>query len=218
MILNDKQINEAVSKGEIKIGDFSEDCIQPASYDMRIGPLGYVSTNKEIINIKDKGLLILRRGDFGVVETLESIELPLNYVARFGIRSQFSRKGLFAATGPQIDPGYKGRLFISLINLSPTDIALTYKQKFCTIEIHKLSEPVSKAYDGPYQGQFELTYKEIDPLIQQGQMPFSEIFTILETLGRDVGKLSDRINNLLIFLPIILIMGFIILSLIVMLK
>ena len=52
MILVDTQIKEAIESGDIVIGDFSEKCLQPASYDMRIGDEGFTSDSKEITDIK----------------------------------------------------------------------------------------------------------------------------------------------------------------------
>lgn len=218
MILVDFQIKEAIQSGEIIMENFSEHCLQPASYDMRIGEEGFTSDSKQVTNIKEKGMLLLKRGDFGVVSTYESIELPPNFTARIGMRSFFSRRGLVATTGPQIDPGYRGKLFIGLINLSPSDIALTFRQEFCTIEIHKLAEPASNPYKGPYQDQLELTDKEIDPLIQQEGLSFPQLFTVLETLSRDVGKLADRVNMLIWVLPAITALGLIFIGIIVGLK
>ena len=218
MILVDTQIKEAIDSGKIIMENFSENCIQPASYDMRIGEEGFTADSKEITNIKEKGLLLLKRGDFGVVSTYESVEFPSDYTARIGLRSYFSRRGLVATTGPQVDPGYRGKLFIGLINLSPSDIALTYRQEFCTLEFHKLEVPASSPYKGPYQDQLELTDKEIDPLIHQGGLSFPQLFTVLETLSRDVGMLANRVNLLIWVLPAITALGLIFIGIIVALK
>ena len=41
MALVDFEIEAAVKKGELGIENYNPDCIQPASYDLRIGPLVY---------------------------------------------------------------------------------------------------------------------------------------------------------------------------------
>ncbi|MEW6203495.1 MAG: hypothetical protein AB1546_16085, partial [bacterium] len=71
MILTDKDIKEAVKKGEIKILNFDEKCLEPATYDMRIGHQGATTTSKGIINIAEKGTMIIEPGDQGVVITHE---------------------------------------------------------------------------------------------------------------------------------------------------
>ena len=151
MILTDQQIKEAVEKGELGIKNFSEACVEPASYDIRVGEFAYTSTTRSMINVAEKGLVVLEPGDFGMILALEEIRMPLDMAARFGLKSSFARKGVFASTGPQIDPGFRGRLKIGVINLSPTPIPLTFKDKFCTLEFHRLSQPSSRPYIGPYQ-------------------------------------------------------------------
>jgi dCTP deaminase len=98
MILTDKDIKEVVKKGVIKIEPFDPNCVQPASYDFRVGEEGLTTEGEEKINVKEKGLLLLEPGDFGVISSFETIEMPNDHTARIGIRSYYSRQGLFAAT------------------------------------------------------------------------------------------------------------------------
>ncbi len=190
MILTDKQIKNAIVSGELIIHNFSESCVEPASYDMRVGNQGFTTTARTMVDIKGKGIMILEPGDFGVVTTYEEIELPNDYAARIGVRSSLTRAGIFSATGPQIDPGYKGLFTIGLINLSPNPVTLAYKEQFCTIEFHKLSEPVENPYDGPYQGQRELTSRDIDHLVQHQGMAYSQVLKTLSSLSENVGRLT----------------------------
>ena len=196
MILTHQQIKEAVANGALGIRDFSEDCVEPASYDIRVGEFAYTSTTRSMINLSEKGLVILEPGDFGMILTLEEIKMPTNMAARFGLKSSFARKGVFASTGPPIDPGYHGKLKVGLINLSPTAIPLTFKEKFCTIEFHRLEQPSSRPYTGPYQDQIELTSKDIEHMLDSKGMLYSEVLTTLGALSKDVGKLTDNMSTL----------------------
>lgn len=195
MILTDQQIKEAVGKGELGIGDFSEDCVEPASYDIRVGEFAYTSTTRSMINLAEKGLVILEPGDFGVILTLEEIRMPVNMVARFGLKSSFARKGMFASTGPQIDPGFHGRLKVGVINLSPTPIPLTFREKFCTLEFHRLEQPSTRPYSGPYQDQVELTSKDIEHMLDSKGMVYSEVLTTLSSLSKNVSTLADKFDS-----------------------
>jgi len=85
MILTDAQIRETVEKGIIKIDPFDSDCIQPATYDLRVGEEGLTAEGREKINIEKKGLIVLEAGDFGVISSLEKVEMPSDYAARIGI-------------------------------------------------------------------------------------------------------------------------------------
>ncbi len=196
MILTDINIKEAVASGELKIEGFDPDNVQPASYDLTVGPEGFSTTARRIVNIQETGLLVLKAGDYGLVTTYELLELPTNYVARFGLRSQYLRKGLIAAVGPQIDPGYRGRLVLGLMNLSPSDIVLAYREQLCSVEFHKLREAAGKPYSGPYQDKLRLSSSDVEPLIRSEGMAFSEILTTLRSLSATVQQLTHDVSML----------------------
>jgi len=86
-------IKVAVARKELIIHNFSERCVDPASYDMRVGGQGFTTTARTMVDIKGKGIMILEPGDFGVVTTYEEIELPNDYAARIGVRSSLTRAG-----------------------------------------------------------------------------------------------------------------------------
>src|SRR5665213_1311957 len=98
MILTDRQIREAINSGDIGVDPFSDEQIQPASIDLRVGDEGATTKHKRKTNIKDTGVLILEPGDFGVVSILEHLKLGPQYAGRIGLRSKFARKGLIATT------------------------------------------------------------------------------------------------------------------------
>src|SRR6266404_8718467 len=133
MILNYQQIVAACKSGEIVINPFDEGQAQAASYDLRVGEKGATTSSKKLVNIKEHGFLSLQPGDFGILTVLEELRLGPQYAARFGLRSKYARKGLVATTGPQIDPGYHGRLILGITNLTPKQVALPYKDDFVTV-------------------------------------------------------------------------------------
>lgn len=156
MILVDDEIREAIKAGEIELSDFSEECLQPASYDLRVGEEGFVlSTGKA--NIQSEGVLEIQSGDFALVITHERLRLPTNIVGRFGLRSAYARMGLLATVGPQVDPGFEGKLVIGIVNFSSQTVKMSYLTPFCTLELERLSRHSSTSYHGPYQGQNHLT-------------------------------------------------------------
>lgn len=161
MILVDKDIEEAVSSGEIELSDFSRECLQPASYDLRVGEEGFTLSAGRI-DIQAKGALEIQPGDFSLVITREKLRLPTNMVGRFGLRSVFARTGLLATSGPQVDPGFEGKLVVGVVNFSSETIRLPYLTPFCTLELQRLSRHSSTAYRGPYQGQEHLTDKLLE--------------------------------------------------------
>ena len=134
------------------ISPFDEKQIQPASYDLRVGNEAVTTSSEGIIDIEKAGYLKLKPGDFAVITAYEEIKLGPQYVGRFGLRSGFARRGLIATTGPQIDPGYHGRLIVGVTNLTPHDVTITHLDKFLSVEFHNLEKAALKPYDGPYNG------------------------------------------------------------------
>lgn len=190
MILPAQQIVAHYKKGDILIAPFDEEQVQAASYDLRVGAQGATTTGKKLVNIKEVGYLSIEPGDFAILITFEELKLGPQYAARFGLRSKYARKGLIATTGPQVDPGYHGRLIIGLTNLTPKSVTLPYKDDLLTIEFHKLEEASTKPYTGPYQGKMELGAEEIEAITQSEGMALSEMITTLRSLSANVGKLS----------------------------
>ncbi|MGA9214266.1 MAG: dCTP deaminase [Methylocella sp.] len=182
MILTDRQIREAQSRGEIALAPFEDRQVQPASYDLRVGSEGVTTSTKKKINIRDDGYLIVQPGDFAVVLIYEELKLGPQHVARFGLRSKYARKGLVATTGLQIDPGYHGRLMVGITNLTPKAVTLAYKDDFLSAEFHRLEEPVKKPYCGPYQGRTELGPEEIEFITESEGMALSEVLNTLRSL------------------------------------
>ena len=75
MILTDELITEANSEGWVRIEPFEPDQIQPASYDLRIGPEAVTSSSGEKINVREKGFIELAPSDFAIVVSEEKISL-----------------------------------------------------------------------------------------------------------------------------------------------
>jgi dCTP deaminase len=175
MILVDWQIREAVESQEIGIRGFSEECVEPASYDLRVGEEGCTSSSGGTVQVGEEGELRIAPGEFALVLSHEYLKLPSNFLGRFGLRSTHARRGLLAATGPQVDPGFEGKLAIGLVNFSPETIMLAYLEKFCSLELHRLNSRARHAYDGPYQKQEHLTERIVSQLPQEA-MPLARMF------------------------------------------
>lgn len=196
MILTDRQIRAANSEGRIRIEPFEDRQVQAATYDLRVGAQGATTSSKKLIDIRADGYLLLQPGDFGVVTVLEEIRLDAQHAARFGLRSKYARKGLIATTGPQIDPGFHGRLIIGITNLTPKAVSLPYRDDFVSVEFHRLEQPASHPYDGPYQGKMDLGAEEIEFITESEGMALSEVLNTLRSLSSNVGILTQSVSAL----------------------
>lgn len=196
MLLTDKEIKDAIESGELAIEDFSEDCLQPASYDMRLGEEAITSTQREKISPANKGLLTIPPGDFALVTTHERIRLPPRFAGHIGLRSHYARKGLILLSGPQVDPGFGGVLVLGLNNVSPRDVVIPYKEKFCTVEFYRLNEDARQPYTGEYQGQRGISGRDLEALVEAPGITFGQVITALDALTVDVRSLRDSVDSL----------------------
>lgn len=202
MILTAQQIRQAVQEGRIGIEPFDERQLEPATYDLRVGPQGVTTSKKELVDLRSAGYLAIAPGDFAIVTVHERLEMGDRHVGRFGLRSKYARKGLLATTGPQIDPGYCGRLTVGLTNLTPKTISLPYKDDLLSVEYHELTEPTERPYQGPFQGRDELRAEDIELVTESTGMAYSEVLTTLSSLSKNVAKLSGTMNFMKWWLPI----------------
>jgi dCTP deaminase len=188
-VLSDRDIQKARDKGDLVISDFKEELLAPASYDLRVGNKalkGISERDKLIIDLSEDHILEIGTGEFAEVITLERIELSNKLSGRIGIRSYFIRKGLIPFAGPQIDPGWKGNLIISLFNTGPRSIVLRYGEPFCTIEFSRLESEAEKGYMGEYQNQSDFPTENIEFMLGAKGVTLYEVVQTMRTLTRDV--------------------------------
>ncbi len=202
MLMTDEMIRSAMQEGELQIQNFSESCLSPATYDARLGEEAITSTAREKINPANKGLLTIPAGDFALVTTHERFELSARVAGHIGLRSHYSKKGLTILSGPQIDPGFNGVLVVGLSNLSPRDITIPYKERFCTLEFYKLAELAKKPYHGEYQSQTGISPQDLENLVEAQGMTFGQVIKLLGDLSLNTKSLSDSVNFLKWLIPI----------------
>ncbi len=194
MVLVDHRIREEVKTGHLGIEDFDESCLQPATYDLRIGALVYSpslgSFDEPYDLSKNGGAYRIPPYGSATLTTHETLRMPNDMVGRFGLKSGFARRGLFASTGPQIDPGFDGKLFISLLNLTPASYVIAYKETFLSVEFQTLSEKPEKTYEGPYQHRRNIPPDILDDLSRMEGVNLSQMQTQFGELSRHVQEWS----------------------------
>lgn len=199
MVMSNIDIVKAIDNGDIKIEpDFDkEKQLQPATIDLRLG-------KKVFKTVPDAGAQGLDEGDFITVEpsefmevlTYEWVELSKKICGRIGLKSEFTRKGLYLFSGPQIDPGFKGVLALSLFNTSTRPITIKFKQTFCTIELSELKTPANPCYEGKYQEQKDFNSEDISWLMTVKGMTFAEVVNSVKALGNTVSLLNNTVKSM----------------------
>ena len=190
MLMTDGEIRAAIESGELDIVDFAEHCLQPASYDLRIGAAALRSGDLNEIDVADARSIVLNAGQFALITTFESVRLPADIAGHIGIRSYYTRKGVILLAGLQIDPGWEGHLVLGVYNASPRRLTLDYEATFCTVEFHRLASAVKK----PYVAGQEQRIGRI-PRVDKDYLRTIETETLSE-LAESVRALSQNVSAL----------------------
>ena len=163
MILSDRTIRDMIVEKTLKITPLSEEQIQPASVDIRLGntfsivddtPSGIITLDSEIkykTITADKYLIL--PGQFVLATTMEYFELPDDLTAFVEGRSSLGRMGLFIQNAGWVDPGFKGEITLELFNANRCAIELTAGRRVGQLVFAKMDRAAQDPYNGKYQGQ-----------------------------------------------------------------
>ena len=182
MRLCDKDIEESISKGEIKISPTPDSSmISGVSVDIRLGnefrvfqdhTAPYIdlsgpkdemqkamnSVMSDEIFIPDGEAFFLHPGELALAVTYESVTLPDNIVGWLDGRSSLARLGLMVhVTAHRIDPGWSGQIVLEFYNSGKLPLALRPKMKIAALNFETMSSsalrPYNKRDDAKYKDQ-----------------------------------------------------------------
>lgn len=133
-----------------------------AGFDLRLGEVYKIKgnaflgeTHRKTAEIKlvkaykkDKSIKI-KPGDFFLVKTVESVNMPANLTASITPRSTTYRSGLFIRTG-NVPPGYCGGLIFGLKNEGPITVEIEMGARFVHIQFSEV-----KGGGNMYRGQWQ---------------------------------------------------------------
>jgi len=168
MLLNDAKIIEYVSRGYLGIRPFSEEQVQPASYDVRLADRFATFNLREFVirpwdhqpdlyqwtTVSDGVEFILKPGEFCLASTIEEVDIPPYLAAQVGGKSSLGRLGLIVhATAGFIDPGFEGDITLEMGNVGELPIALRPGMPIGQLTFEELVEPAVNPYSGKYQNQ-----------------------------------------------------------------
>jgi dCTP deaminase len=202
-ILVDSQIEALMSLGLLKIDSYESKSLQAASYDFRVGPTAAVTTASKPIDLRTQPL-VLEPYAAALVLVEETVELSKKVLGRLGVHSNLFKRSIFASIGPQIDPGWSGRMRVSLLNMTEHPFLIRHKTPFITAEFHFLAaEPANQYPLSP--GASELTEEEINQILGRGGPSLKDmhrdIIQLLETmkdaatLGKDMPRLVAQYDE-----------------------
>jgi len=100
--------------------------------------------------VKIQQEIIVKPGQYYLVQTVESINTPLDLMPEVFTRTSLFRAGLLLLNS-KTDPGYKGQLTMGLTNLSPFPVRLQMGVRICNIIFHQIKGK-TVSYRGQHQG------------------------------------------------------------------
>jgi dCTP deaminase len=167
VILSDRDIRAAVEAGRIGIDPFDPALIQPASVDVRLDDKFLVFRNTkrafidvrqptddlmELIEVGPEEPMYLHPGEFILGNTVESVRLPDDLVARLEGRSSLGRLGIVIhSTAGFIDPAFEGHVTLEISNLSNLPITLYPGMRIGQLSFMQMTSPAERPY-GPARG------------------------------------------------------------------
>src|SRR2546425_5359153 len=86
-ILVDNQIRSAMERGLLGIDPFDEERLEPATYDLRVGRIGVVSSASQPIDLSLQPVLTIEPFSVALLQTEEVLTLSARMVGRVGPRS-----------------------------------------------------------------------------------------------------------------------------------
>jgi deoxycytidine triphosphate deaminase len=115
------------------IEPFNKDQLKAAAYRLCLGAECQQRGNPITLS-ETNHYLRIKPYELAVLSTFETVNLPRFIIARWNIRVHMAYEGLVWVGGPQVDPGYQGKLHCPVYNLSNREVILEYKQPIVTID------------------------------------------------------------------------------------
>ncbi len=171
MILVDKDIKRWLKQRKLIIRPLTNQQIQPASVDLRLGE-GFLVPDHyetEFIDVKEppsytkvrRKVITLPPQSFVLATTKEYIKIPADLTAFVEGRSSVGRLGLFIQNAGWVDPGFEGRITLELFNANSVPIKLRAGMRICQLVLATTSSKASSPYQGKYQKQLDVQGSKI---------------------------------------------------------
>jgi len=133
VLLSDEISFYATQKDHPLIHPFEPSNLEPARYKLRLGEDCRVGEEQHWLS-EENSELVIPPYELAVISTLETLNLPRFLIGRWDLKVKRVYEGLLWVGGPQVDPGYQGKLFCPLYNLSNKTIKLRYRDTIATID------------------------------------------------------------------------------------
>lgn len=175
MILGPKKLLQLVKTKKLVVGLSERELTNPegAGFDLRLGEVYRIKgkaflgeTERKTPEIEllksykegEKRSLVIKPGDFYLIKTIESVNMPQNLTASITPRSTTYRSGIFIRTG-NVPPGYCGGLNFGLSNEGPAVVTIEMGARIVHIQFSEVKGG-GNLYRGQWQGGRVTTRKK----------------------------------------------------------
>jgi len=116
---------------------YDESKLRPAAFTLTVGDVYYDSNGERKQLSEQSPSFEMPPNSIVFVSIAESLDLPFYIVARFNLRVEWVYKGILLGTGPQVEPGFRGKLSCPLYNLTNHPHLIARKEPFATIDFER---------------------------------------------------------------------------------
>jgi dCTP deaminase len=88
-------------------------------------------------------------GEFAVLVTEELVYLPNDVFAFLSVRNRYKQRGLISVSGFHVDPGFHGKIVLTVYNAGPQEIPLKYRERMFMLAFSKVGPNARPYGKGP---------------------------------------------------------------------
>jgi deoxycytidine triphosphate deaminase len=154
MIMRFEDIEQMLKQGKL-LTNYTESSIKAASYDLRVGT---IFKNGKIVNEDHEERqrpFLIQPGEIVSIFTLEEVFLPPDIAGVAFAMNKWSSEGLLVLNPGHIDPGYRGPLTVTALNLRKTSISISREDPIFTIVFHYIGNHTGHPYPPPSLSRHE---------------------------------------------------------------
>ena len=186
-ILTDRQIEEHI-KTHNMIHPYDEKRLKPASYDICVGDEYRFSHEKEPRKLSGwKKEIKLPPYSLCYVLSKEKLNLPNDVSALISSMHGTVREGVLMYPQPPIDPGFSGKLYLLLHNLTDEDRVVVKDTCIASLVFDKSTEEAAK----PYGTSSDHKYQNAETLQDMGLVEKKDF----EPYSSALKKLSEKVDG-----------------------
>jgi deoxycytidine triphosphate deaminase len=169
----------------------------------------FVGGNHERLRRKENSrgpYYIVPPNSLAYIRLNEILRLPFYVIGRHNLKIDYVYQGLLLGTGPQVDPGFIGQIYIPLHNLTNRQVEVYINESFVSIDFVRTSPlPLNNGTPTTYEAFYEL-YKDAKRLIKpekidkkrdldsylQGARPSSSLGDLVPRVERIAADVKSR--------------------------